>query len=62
MSERSALTCRICWGAEDDIPETVDDFNPLISPCNCTGTISQIHLKCLKGWLETKKSMKIHKG
>jgi hypothetical protein len=52
--------CRICWGSEE-----VDDngaFNPLISPCNCTGTISSIHLKCLKGWLETKRTMKIHKG
>lgn len=37
-------------------------FNPLISPCKCTGTISSIHLKCLKGWLETKRTMKVHKG
>lgn len=34
----------------------------MISPCKCTGTISSIHLKCLKGWLETKRTMKVHKG
>ena len=38
------------------------EFNPLISPCKCTGTISMIHLKCLKEWLDTKRSMKVHKG
>ena len=32
------------------------EFNPLISPCKCTGTISMIHLKCLKEWLDTHLS------
>ena len=39
-----------------------EPFNPLISPCSCSGSISMIHLKCLKEWLETKRTMKIHKG
>lgn len=59
-SSQDKPSCRICWGTEE-----VDDggfFNPLISPCNCIGTITYIHLKCLKGWLETKKTMKIHRG
>ena len=59
MESNSKPTCRICWGAEELEEE---NFNPLISPCNCIGTISSIHLKCLKGWLETKRSMKIHRG
>lgn len=59
-SQQSVLSCRICWGQEED--EEEDVFNPLISPCNCSGSISLIHLKCLKGWLETKRTMKLHKG
>jgi E3 ubiquitin-protein ligase DOA10 len=38
------------------------EFNPLISPCNCTGTMGFIHLKCLKQWLDSKRSMKVHRG
>ena len=41
--------------------EDPNDINPLISPCNCTGTMGQIHLKCLRGWLQTKCSRKIHR-
>lgn len=52
--------CRICWGGEEDDEDHT--FNPLISPCNCTGTINSIHLKCLKEWLDTKRQMKIHRG
>ncbi len=59
-SGTSLPTCRICWGSEE--VDEQGNFNPLISPCNCTGTINHIHLKCLKGWLETKRTMKIHKG
>ena len=55
----SQLQCRICWGGEEE--DDSGEFNPLISPCNCTGSISSIHLKCLKGWLETKRSFKLHK-
>jgi E3 ubiquitin-protein ligase DOA10 len=60
LTQGSAITCRICWGSEED--DDGKDFNPLISPCNCTGTVQAIHLKCLKEWLETKRTMKVHKG
>ena len=36
--------CRICFDHEDD------EENPLISPCNCTGSQKYIHRKCLKTW------------
>ena len=58
VSEESELVCRICWGTEEEDQNKVknsDDFNPLISPCKCAGTMGMIHLKCLQGWLETKR-------
>ena len=76
LSEDSRNKCRICWGSDeylDDHEDEDDDtffkgekkqakFNPLISPCNCTGSVGMIHVHCLKDWLETKKTMKVHKG
>jgi hypothetical protein len=57
--------CRICWGTdgEDENGEKLQegDINPLISPCKCNGTMGQIHLKCLRGWLSTKRTRKEHK-
>ncbi|XP_019762306.1 E3 ubiquitin-protein ligase MARCHF3 [Dendroctonus ponderosae] len=35
--------CRIC--------QTVASGEPLISPCNCKGTLAYIHLSCLERWL-----------
>jgi hypothetical protein len=62
VSEGSEHVCRICWGTEqEDLQKSSnDDFNPLISPCKCAGTMGMIHLKCLRGWLETKRQMKVH--
>lgn len=59
-SSQGGTVCRICWGNEEEGNEK--EFNPLISPCNCTGTMKAIHLKCLKQWLDSKRSMKVHKG
>lgn len=36
-------SCRIC--------QTVASGEPLISPCNCKGTLAYIHLSCLERWL-----------
>ena len=48
--------CRICYVEE----EPVSDFeNPLVQPCNCTGSLRYIHLNCLKTWLNTKSCKKI---
>ena len=59
----SEAVCRICWGSEDDEtnPDDANDINPLISPCRCTGTMGNIHLKCLRGWLQTKCTRKVHR-
>ena len=59
--------CKICWGTEAEDRQNGNDGdenepNPLISPCRCTGTQGTIHLKCLRSWLETKRTRKTHKG
>ena len=41
-------TCRICYG--DDSTNN----NPLLSPCNCKGSMKYIHYLCLKNWLNSK--------
>ncbi|KAM8730627.1 uncharacterized protein AB9X84_000634 isoform 6-T6 [Acanthopagrus schlegelii] len=47
-SEEDEDQCRICHGAESL------ETNPLISPCLCSGSLSFIHLECLKTWIQTK--------
>ena len=63
-SRNSEMVCRICL--DYDNPHVTDvndnDFNPMISPCGCSGTVGGIHLKCLREWLERNKSMKLIKG
>lgn len=44
-NERENGVCKVCF-FEDSDPE-----NPLISPCNCSGTMKYIHLSCLQQWL-----------
>jgi len=44
--------CRICLGEENE------EIDPLISPCKCAGTMSHIHLECLREWLNSKRSRK----
>ena len=44
--------CRICLG------ETAYSENPLISPCNCDGTMKYVHLLCLREWLKSKMSVR----
>ena len=44
--------CRICLGEENE------KNDPLISPCKCAGTMSHIHLECLREWLNSKRSRK----
>ena len=41
-------TCRICLG------EHVNDYDPLICPCKCSGTTKYIHLLCLRKWMKTQ--------
>ena len=44
--------CRICLGEENS------PSDPLISPCKCAGTMSHIHLECLREWLNSKRTRK----
>ncbi len=44
--------CRICY-SDIHLAE-----NPLLSVCNCTGTLRFIHYKCLQAWLATKLTVK----
>jgi len=51
-------TCRVCYLVNSD------EENPLISPCNCKGTMKYIHYKCLKHCIDsnlTKKMDDYHK-
>jgi hypothetical protein len=62
-STRSMMVCRICLDYDNMVTDVNDDgFNPMISPCNCSGTMGGIHLKCLREWLERNKCMKAVKG
>ena len=57
--------CRICLLSESEEPDkgpASGDPNPMISPCKCAGTMGIIHFKCLRVWLETKRTKKVHKG
>ena len=45
--------CRICL--MDDA--SIDSLeNTLVSPCKCKGSCEYVHLKCLKQWIDSKKS------
>ena len=62
-SAKSAMVCRICLDYDNGVDDYDDDkFNPMISPCHCSGTMGGIHLKCLRQWLEQNKNMKAVKG
>ena len=42
------IICRLCYQSESSITD------PLISPCNCSGTMKYIHLSCLKHSIKLK--------
>jgi len=46
-------TCRICL-ISNLYPDPLD--NTLVSPCKCKGSCEYVHLKCLKHWIDSKKS------
>ena len=59
--------CRICFGGDESLePMTAKerrkqkdkkrDENPLLMPCNCTGSSRFIHLSCLNQWLERSRT------
>ena len=51
--EKVMKICRICYNEEDD------KNNPLVQPCNCSGSMRFIHLNCLKHWINTRSCVKM---
>ena len=49
---KSKIICRLCYLGESTITD------PLISPCNCSGTMKYIHLSCLKKSIKLKYNKK----
>lgn len=45
-----ARVCRICLGEEEE-----DELGEFVCPCNCSGSMRDIHVSCLKEWLNGKK-------
>lgn len=43
--------CRICLGEEEED----DELGEFVCPCNCSGSMADIHISCLKEWLNGKK-------
>lgn len=43
--------CRICLSDRED--DSVR--NPFVSPCYCKGTMSLVHINCLRMWLQSKR-------
>lgn len=53
QSQKSnAQVCRICF--EEDLGSK----NPLISPCNCSGSMKFVHLRCLQRWRSRTENKK----
>jgi hypothetical protein len=47
----SLPVCRICLSDQEE-----DEVNnPLVSPCNCKGSMDLVHLDCLRLWLDSKR-------
>ena len=49
--------CRICYVEEEDGKE-----DPLVQPCQCSGSLKYIHLKCLKHWIHTRSCLKVEEN
>lgn len=47
-------TCRICLLEGTG---TGDDYDPLIRPCQCKGSIEFVHLGCLRHWIKNRLSL-----
>ena len=56
FSKKSSPACRICYMTCSEIE------NPLIKPCKCSGSMANIHYKCLKKCIEMNINKKIESG
>lgn len=52
QGDSDSNACRICLDEE----ETPD--NPIIQPCNCAGTMKNVHLLCFKEWISRQLTQK----
>ena len=43
-------SCRICF-------MEAEDGNPLLSICKCSGSMKYIHQNCLRGWIDSRKTI-----
>ena len=55
--KKKTLVCRICYCEEEDEKE-----DPLVQPCQCSGSLKYIHLKCLKHWIITRSCIKVEEN
>ena len=46
-SKEVLVICKICYNGSED--------EPLLSPCNCSGSIKYVHQSCLMKWLKARK-------
>jgi hypothetical protein len=53
IEDSSEGVCRICLAGDEG-----ETDNPLISPCNCAGSMKYIHYLCLFKWLQSKMVMR----
>lgn len=50
--DTASNTCKIC------LSEQTEEENPLVSPCNCSGTMKYIHIECLKMCVTSQLTIK----
>ena len=46
--------CRICFTNQNEYSPKKQLEDPIITPCNCSGSSKYVHLSCLKRWFEQK--------
>jgi RING-variant domain len=51
IENQNDYKCRICLGMGDMEEE-------MCSPCECSGSVTYIHVTCLKEWIKEKRSIK----
>src|SRR5690242_1442263 len=61
LDTNDSRMCRICHEKGDQGHVLFDSFlpsDPIISPCNCAGSIAFIHFECLKTWMMSSGHLK----
>lgn len=51
MQEMATIMCRIC------LLEGSSEDDPLVSPCDCKGSIEYVHLGCLRHWIKGRLNL-----